>query len=52
MNVVMTQTGEFIELQGTVESKPLSRTQCNDMWALAEGGIKELIALQQKALGW
>jgi ribonuclease PH len=52
MNVVMTQSGEFIELQGTAESKPFSRTQCNDMLALAEGGIKELIALQQKALGW
>jgi ribonuclease PH len=52
MNVVMTQSGEFIELQGTAESKPFSRTQCTDMLALAEGGIKELIALQQKALGW
>ncbi|GAC1372739.1 MAG: ribonuclease PH [Aquirhabdus sp.] len=52
MNVVMTQAGEFIELQGTAESKPFNRAQCNDMLALAEGGIKELIALQQKALGW
>ncbi len=52
MNVVMTQSGEFIELQGTAESKPFNRAQCNDMLALAEGGIQQLIALQQKALGW
>jgi ribonuclease PH len=52
MNVVMTQSGEFIELQGTAESKPFNRAQCNDMLALAEGGIQELIALQQKALEW
>ena len=52
MNVVMTQAGEFIELQGTAESKPFNRAQCNEMLALAEDGIKDLILLQQKALGW
>ena len=52
LNVVMTQSGEFIELQGTAESKPFNRAQCNDMLQLAEKGIQELIALQQKALGW
>lgn len=52
LNVVMTQTGEFIELQGTAESKPFTRAQCNDMLALASSGIQELITLQQKALGW
>jgi ribonuclease PH len=52
MNVVMTQSGEFIELQGTAESKPFNRAQCNDMLQLAEKGILELITLQQKALGW
>ncbi len=52
LNVVMTQSGEFIELQGTAETKPFTRSQCNDMLALAEGGIQQLIALQQKALGW
>ena len=52
LNVVMTQSGEFIELQGTAESKPFNRAQCNAMLELAEGGIRELIVAQQQALGW
>lgn len=52
MNVVMTQSGEFIEIQGTAESKPFTRAQSNQMLELAEKGISELIQLQQKALGW
>ncbi len=52
LNVVMTQSGEFIELQGTAETKPFNRAQCNEMLELAEKGIKDLILLQQKALGW
>lgn len=52
LNVVMTQSGEFIELQGTAESKPFNRAQCNQMLELAEKGIAELILAQQKALGW
>lgn len=52
LNVVMTQAGEFIEIQGTAEEKPFTREQANQMLALAEEGIKTLIAEQQKALGW
>lgn len=52
LNVVMTQQGEFIEIQGTAEDKPFTRAQSNDMLALAEKGIQELIKHQQKALGW
>lgn len=52
LNVVMTQSGEFIEIQGTAEEKPFTREQSNQMLALAEEGIKQLIAEQQKALGW
>jgi ribonuclease PH len=52
LNVVMTQSGEFIELQGTAETKPFNRAQCNQMLELAEKGIAELILAQQKALGW
>ena len=52
LNVVMTQTGEFIELQGTAETKPFNRAQCNQMLELAEKGIAELILAQQKVLGW
>ena len=52
LNVVMTQSGEFIEIQGTAEEKPFTRAQSNEMLELAEKGIKELIEKQQQALGW
>ena len=52
LNVVMTQAGEFIEIQGTAEDKPFTRQQCNAMLELAEKGISELIQKQQQALGW
>ncbi|MFU8925796.1 ribonuclease PH [Acinetobacter puyangensis] len=52
LNVVMTQSGEFIEIQGTAEEKPFTRDQANQMLALAEEGIQQLIVEQQKALGW
>jgi ribonuclease PH len=48
----MTQKGEFIELQGTAEDKPFTRAQADDMLALAEKGISELVDLQKTALGW
>ena len=52
LNVVMTQSGEFIEIQGTAEEKPFTREQANQMLALAEEGIKQVVEEQQKALGW
>ncbi len=52
MNVVMTQQGGFVEVQGTAEAKPFSRGDADAMLLLAENGIRELISLQQKALGW
>ncbi|MBF7688814.1 ribonuclease PH [Acinetobacter rathckeae] len=52
LNVVMTQSGEFIEIQGTAEDKPFTREQSNQMLELAEQGIKNLIKKQQEALGW
>ena len=52
LNVVMTQKGEFIELQGTAEEKPFTRAQADAMLSLAETGIAELIKMQQTALGW
>lgn len=52
LNVVMTQTGEFIEIQGTAEEKPFSRQQCNAMLEMAEYGIQQLIEQQKTALGW
>ena len=52
LNVVMTQGGEFIEIQGTAEDKPFTRQQCDAMLAMAETGIATLIQKQQQALGW
>lgn len=50
MNVVMNEAGDFIEIQGTAEDKSFNRSQLNAMLDLAEGGIRELIALQKNAL--
>ncbi len=51
MNVVMTEAGRFIELQGTGEERPFSRDEMDKMIAYAEKGIFELIALQKESLG-
>ena len=48
MNVVMTGSGGFVEIQGTAEGDPFTRTQMNQLLDLAEIGIGQLIA-QQKA---
>ena len=50
MNVVMSQLGGFVEVQGTAEGKPFSREQADAMLILAEQGIKTLIEKQQDAL--
>ncbi len=52
MNVVMTQLGGFVEVQGTAEGKAFTREQADVMLALAEKGIQALIQQQQLALGW
>jgi ribonuclease PH len=51
MNVVMTGTGGFVELQGTAEGAPFTRAEMEALVALAERGICELIAAQEEALG-
>lgn len=51
MNVVMTDKGEFIEIQGTGENSTFSREELNILLALAEKGNKELINIQKNALG-
>ena len=50
MNVAMTGSGEFIEIQGTAEHRPFNRTELNVLLDLAEKGNKELQAAQQAAL--
>ncbi len=49
-NVVMTDDGEFIEVQGTAEEKPFSRKQLDQMLKVAEKGCKELFMLQDEAV--
>jgi ribonuclease PH len=50
MNVVMTQDGRFVEVQGTAEGEPFSRGALNAMLLLAEHGIKQLFDAQAAAL--
>jgi ribonuclease PH len=51
MNVVMTGSGGFVELQGTAEGHPFTRAEMDVLVALAEKGIRTLVALQRTALG-
>ncbi len=50
MNVVMTGSGGFVEVQGTAEGEPFSRAQMDALLALAAQGIAELGARQRAAL--
>ena len=50
MNVVMTGAGGIVEIQGTAEGTPFTRPQMNTLTDLAEAGIRQLIAAQQRAL--
>jgi len=50
MNVVMTGAGHFVEVQGTAEGAAFSRDEMNQLLALAEKGIGELVELQTQAL--
>ncbi len=50
MNVVMTGSGKYIEVQGTAEEKPFDGLHLDAMLKLAEIGIRDLIALQRKLL--
>jgi ribonuclease PH len=49
MNVVMTGRGEFVEVQGTAEQTPFGRDRLDALLALAEHGIRQLVALQRRA---
>lgn len=51
LNVVMTEAGGFIEIQGTAEKQSFTRTQADAMLSVAESGIQTLIHLQKQALG-
>ena len=51
MNVVMTASGKFIEIQGTAETEPFSAEELGRMLGLAKKGIDELIEMQKSTLG-
>jgi ribonuclease PH len=51
MNVVMTASGKFVEIQGTAESEPFGAETLGKMLKLAKKGIDELIGAQKEVLG-
>ncbi len=50
MNIICTADGRFIEVQGTAEREPFSREQMNQLLALADKGVSELIGIQRETL--
>lgn len=50
LNVVMTDAGGFIEVQGTAEGAPFQSDELNNMLALAKQGIEQIFTLQKQAL--
>jgi ribonuclease PH len=50
MNVVMTSTGRFVEVQGTAEGLPFARAELDEMLALAELGINQILEIQAEVL--
>jgi ribonuclease PH len=50
MNVVMTEAGQFIEVQGTAEKEPFSDDEFHGLLALAKAGIQQLVAAQKAEL--
>ena len=51
LNVVMTDGGEFVELQGCAEHKPFSDAHLLEMIALAKGGLRRIFRLMRAARG-
>jgi ribonuclease PH len=51
MNVVKTGDGRFIEVQGTAEGPPFERRALDELIALADAGIRQLVALQKTVIG-
>ena len=49
-NIVMTDAGEFVEVQGTAEDGAFSRAQMDEMLTMAESGIRQLMEAQRRAI--
>ena len=50
MNVVMTESGKFIEVQGTAEEQPFTPEQLNQMLDLAKNGLNKIFELQNRII--
>ncbi|HAS22758.1 MAG TPA: ribonuclease PH, partial [Idiomarina loihiensis] len=50
MNIVMTEAGKFIEIQGTAEGEAFSFDEMNSLVEMARHSIRELIDIQKQAL--
>ncbi len=51
MNVVMTESGKFVEIQGTAEGAPFDRKQLDELLQLAEHGLKQIFEIQRQITG-
>jgi len=51
LNVVMTESGRFVEIQGTAEGEPFERQLLDTLLDLGAAGVRELVSLQKAALG-
>lgn len=51
MNIIMTGNGQIVEIQGTGEENPFTKSQLAEMMELGEQGINELVKAQKEALG-
>nr|WP_207748099.1 ribonuclease PH [Clostridium thermobutyricum] len=50
MNIIGTEDGEFVEVQGTGEESPMTRQELNELLDLGEKGLKQMITIQKNAL--
>ena len=48
MNVVMTGSGGFVEIQGTAEGKPFSRAEMDRLLQISKRGLRQLVSIQKK----
>ncbi len=51
LNVVMTGSGEYVEIQGNAEHKPFSHQDLQKMLLVARQGIRKILTIQKKVLG-
>lgn len=50
MNIIGTEEGEFVEVQGTGEESPMTRSELNELLDLGEKGLKQMISIQKNSL--